>query len=227
MHKGMLSAERNHKGTLVLSISAQGGSPLPVPKSGRCADELFLKYHNQEVSFQRNEAGTMTHIQAGKDILFGSAANVIPPKMDAPTSHKPTPASQQPSSGGVQNISQQRAKHALEAVQTWMSKDNSEQKELKSYACDFPAMILMSGFGQACAFYLSNSKENHKVQFDLLAQWLHKQQVFQSSDLMCEITQCDQNTYQIAQAEALEYLGWVKKFAKAYLQGDDDESTAS
>jgi len=224
--KGKLSAERNHKGTLVLSISTQGGSPLPVPKLGRGDDDLFLKYHNQSVSFQRNEAGNITHIEAGHDILFGSAAKVIPPKMDAPTSYKPTPASEQPSSGGVQNISQQRAKHALEAVQTWMSKDNNEQKELKSYACDFPAMILMSGFGQACAFYRSKGG-NHQVQFELLAQWLKKQKVFDTVDLMREITQCDQNTYQIAQAEALEYLGWVKKFAKAYLQGDDDESTTS
>ncbi|MDQ7005475.1 MAG: type III-B CRISPR module-associated protein Cmr5 [Ghiorsea sp.] len=45
---------------------------------------------------------------------------------------------------------------------------------------------------------------------------------------MLEITACDANRYQLAQAEAIAYLDWVKKFAKAYLgeKGDNDEPSS-
>jgi len=225
MHKGTLSAERNHKGTLVLSITAQGGSPLPVPKLGRGADKLFLKHHHQQVSFERNESGAITHIQAGEDILFGSSANVNSPRVGGP-SQKPTPVSQHISSGSVQTISQQRAKHALAAVKVWETKGKDDQKELKSYPSSFPAMILMSGFGQACAFYRSKGG-NHMLMFEALAGWLNDQKVFSSKDLMKEIVNCDASKYQLAQVEALVYLDWLKKFAKAYLAEDKEGSNES
>jgi len=218
--KGTLSAERNHKGTLVLSISTQGGSPLPVPKLGRGDDELFLKHHNQAVSFQRNEAGNITHIEAGHDILFGSGERAHAPKAEAP-SQKKTSASPQKPSGSLQNMSQQRAKHALAAVQGWTHKDASDQKDLSNFVVKMPAMVLMSGFGQTCAFYKSNKKDNHAEVLKVLESWLGH------GDIMTFITQSSATEYQIAQAESLEYLNWLKKFAKAYLKGDDDESTAS
>ncbi|MDQ7002301.1 MAG: type III-B CRISPR module-associated protein Cmr5, partial [Ghiorsea sp.] len=124
----------------------------------------------------------------------------------------------------VQTIAQERAKHALKAVREWANKSEAEQKELKSYACSFPAMILMSGFGQACAFYHSKGNDhqkgdnhqktdNHQIQFQVLADWLKDQQIYGSDDLMLEITECDANRYQLAQAEAIAYLDWVKKFS--------------
>jgi len=123
----------------------------------------------------------------------------------------------------VQNISQQRAKHALDIVHKWVVKsDAANQKELKSYASSFPAMILMSGFGQACAFYRSKGG-NHMLMFEALADWLNDQKVFSSKDLMKEIVNCDASKYQLAQAEALVYLDWLKKFSKAYL--DDKEAS--
>ncbi|MDQ7005474.1 MAG: type III-B CRISPR module-associated protein Cmr5 [Ghiorsea sp.] len=67
----------------------------------------------------------------------------------------------------VQTIAQERAKHALKAVREWANKSEADQKELKSYACSFPAMILMSGFGQACAFYHSKGG-SHQIQFKVL-----------------------------------------------------------
>jgi len=116
---------------------------------------------------------------------------------------------------GVQIISQQRAKHALKAVQSWAEKDRSDQKELTSYVVGMPAMILMSGFGQTCAFYKSNKKDNHAEVLSVLEDWLKK------GDLMQFITKASAQDYQLAQAETLEYLNWLKKFAIAYLQGDE------
>ncbi len=116
----------------------------------------------------------------------------------------------------LQTISQERAKHALAAVEGWAkNKDASNQKELKSYVVGMPAMILMSGFGQTCAFYKGNNKGNHEVVLQALQDWLQK------GDLITFITQASAQEYQLAEAESLEYLNWLKKFSRAYLQGDE------
>jgi len=116
----------------------------------------------------------------------------------------------------VQTIAQERANHALDAVQKWAQKDASAQKELKTYVTGMPAMMLMSGFGQTCAFYKSKAG-NHAEVLKVLESWLEK------DDLMAFITQSSAHEYQIAQAEALEYLNWLKKFARAYLEGEGGE----
>ncbi len=115
----------------------------------------------------------------------------------------------------LQTISQERAKHALAAVKDWEDKSPSDQKELKSYVVSMPAMILMSGFGQTCAFYKGNNKGNHEVVLQALQAWLNK------GDIISFITKASAQEYQLAEAESLEYLNWLKKFAKAYLKGDE------
>jgi len=142
-----------------------------------------------------------------------------PAAQSRPQSSAPQTSSHSSGSGkqSVQTISQERAKHALAQVKDWSGENAKDQKELKSYASNFPAMVLMSGFGQACAFYRSKGG-NHELLFKAVASWLHTQKIYASSELMDEIVGCDAAKYQLAQAEALEYLGWVKKFAKAYLQ---------
>jgi len=114
----------------------------------------------------------------------------------------------------LQIISQERARHALVAVNSWKDKDASDQKELKSYVVGMPAMILMSGFGQTCAFYKSKGG-NHQEVLQALQDWLNK------GDIISFITQSSAHEYQLAEAESLEYMNWLKKFAKAYLQGDE------
>ncbi len=130
-----------------------------------------------------------------------------------------SPASAAPTSR-LQTIEQERAKHALHAVNTWLVQGKEDQKELKSYVVGMPAMILMSGFGQTCAFYKSKGG-NHEQILDVLTGWLKK------DDLMKFITHSSAQEYQLAQAESLAWLNWLKNFARAYLKGDDDEPAAS
>jgi len=133
----------------------------------------------------------------------------------------------------LQTISQQRAKHALENIQQYQ--DKSYAGKLKGYIVSFAPMILMSGFGQACAFYVSKSgdkKEEEKAYQKaqtILWDWLHQHVTAFGSqpDLMTAIVHCDAKKYQLAQVEALEYLNWLKKFAKAYLKGDDRDNATS
>lgn len=128
----------------------------------------------------------------------------------------------------LQLISQQRARHALEQVT--QHKDQQGEAEIQRYIIGMPAMILMSGFGQTCAFYKSKGNAHAQV-LAMLADWLDQQKVFKSTDIMAEIVKCDARLYQLAQAESLEFLNWLKKFAKAYLQSEEqgggDEQAAA
>jgi CRISPR-associated protein Cmr5 len=113
----------------------------------------------------------------------------------------------------TQTIEQQWAAFAL----AWAT-GNRVTKELKSAAESFPSLILMSGLGQAAAFYKSkrNSSE-HRQLYTLLSDWLRRpNQPYAGQELLVGITGGDQGTYRAAQAEALAFLLWVKKFAKAY-----------
>lgn len=122
----------------------------------------------------------------------------------------------------IQTIAQERAKHALDQVNKWQDYAEKDQKELKSYVVGFPAMILISGFGQTCAFYKSKGG-NHDESLAALASWLKQQTVFSSDDVMAEIVKSTAKQYQLAEAESLEYLSWLKKFTKAYLQGESND----
>ena len=105
------------------------------------------------------------------------------------------------------------------------ARNDISQKEYKSYASGFPAMIQMNGLGQAAAFYRSKGAENtskgraYCALYDLLSGWLTQsgQPYADFDDLLKGITEENMRAYMLAQAEALALLDWVKKFAKAYM----------
>ncbi len=123
----------------------------------------------------------------------------------------------------MQTMQQKRAKYALERVE---AAKGASEKEYKSYAASFPAMIKMNGLGQAAAFYRSKGAEDnqkgkaYRALYDLLSDWLKKPgQPYEGMDLLEGITTKNIRAYQLAQAEALALLDWVKKFAKAFMEG--------
>lgn len=131
-----------------------------------------------------------------------------------------------------QTIAQQRAKHALKIVcgvgdePGFKDESAASQKKLNSYIAGFGPMILMNGFGQACAFYLANNEEEHQDVYEVIAQWLTRpdRPYAGEKDLMQAIVNSDVTTYRLAQAEALAYLDWLKKFAKAFLNNEKESS---
>ena len=121
-----------------------------------------------------------------------------------------------------QTIQQKRAKFALERIQKLPVKlKPNEQVEFISYASGLPAMIHMNGLGQAMAFCKLKGKERESYQqlYQLVSDWLcDAGQPYQNqTDVLTGITQSDMTHYQLAQAEALVLMSWVKKFAKAFL----------
>jgi len=127
-----------------------------------------------------------------------------------------------------QTIAQQRAAHALEKINEYKNGDGDAQKRFNSYVTSFGPMILMNGFGQAAAFYLANNKSEHRDVLDMLDGWLTGKgrplHGVAGDHLVDRIVNLDVHGYRLAQAEALAYLDWLKKFAKAFLASDGDEN---
>lgn len=116
----------------------------------------------------------------------------------------------------MQTIQQERAKYALEQVQA-----AAKSSEFLSYASAMPAMIVMNGLGQTAAFYYSKGAKNKAYLdlYNLLSGWLKQEgNPYDGKELLEGITQCNMQSYLLAQAEALALLDWVKKFAKAYMK---------
>ncbi len=131
----------------------------------------------------------------------------------------------------MQTMQQQRAKFALQGVETAKERlEPKQRKEYKSHVSALPFMIHANGLGQAAAFYKSkctDSKGNEKLDYvllyQLLSDWLGREnQPFAGMDLLTGITNEDMHAYITAQAEAMVFMGWVKKFATAFLQDDTE-----
>lgn len=123
-------------------------------------------------------------------------------------------------------IQQRRAKFALERIQQLPIKlKPKEQTEFTSYASGLPAMIHMNGLGQAMAFYKVKSKDRESCAqlYQLVSDWLTQpgQPYAGQKTVLDGITQCHMQHYQLAQAEALVLMSWVKKFAKAFLTDEE------
>lgn len=123
------------------------------------------------------------------------------------------------------SLEQQRAAFALKVIVQLEQQTPEWQSSYVSYVKGLPATIVMCGLGQAAATLLSQAKGRkesaHYELFANLQEWLCQRHpmapLLADVDLMNGITNSDRNSYLHAQAEALYFLGWLKKFAVAYL----------
>lgn len=119
-----------------------------------------------------------------------------------------------------QTLEQRRAAHALARI----GEARERGINYRSYVEALPATVAMNGLGQAVATLRSKQKPPHELLHDHLQSWLcaddgpfHGQ-----ATLLPAIAESDQRTYVHAQAEALAYLTWLKKFAQAEWERKDD-----
>lgn len=122
----------------------------------------------------------------------------------------------------MQTLQQLRAKHALTQVKSWVALNDGSK--LKARCSELPFMIHANGLGQAAAFFKSKKdKDGYGVVFLALQRWLSEagRPLAGQPDLMEAIVGADLHTYRLAQAEAIQYMDWVKKFASAYLVSND------
>lgn len=118
----------------------------------------------------------------------------------------------------MQTLQQERARHALGKVQSWVALNDGAK--LKARTSELPFMVHANGLGQAAAFFKSKkNKDGYDVVLLALQGWLAtpNRPFAGKPDLMQAIVDADLSTYRLAQAEAMAYMDWVKKFASAYL----------
>jgi CRISPR-associated protein Cmr5 len=137
-----------------------------------------------------------------------------------------------------QTPEQRRAADALRAVQA-LEADEAFRKRYRAYADRIGPTILMNGLGQALvterAAAGSTPKKADERAHDRLYRnieaWLcraggvYEPKSGQGRDLLQAIVQRGEGEYLRAQAEALAWLVWHKKFCRAYLPPADDEES--
>lgn len=130
-------------------------------------------------------------------------------------------------------LEQRRAQFALSKINQRKTDDN--YGNYRNYVKALPATILMNGLGQSAATLLAQAKgkatEAHHMLYDDLSMWLcgsDPDVPYRSKgDLMKAIVDdhgpSSENLYLLAQAEAIAYVGWLKKFAVAFLKEGQGE----
>ena len=138
----------------------------------------------------------------------------------------------------VQTPEQRRGTDALRAVQA-LETDEALRKRYRAYADRIGPSILMNGLGQALATERAAAGSNprraderaHDRLYRNLEGWLcgaggvYETSSGQNRDLLKAIVQRGEADYLRAQAEALAWLVWHKKFCCAYLPAAEDEES--
>lgn len=141
-----------------------------------------------------------------------------------------------PTAAAIQTPDQRRGADALLAVQT-LEADVTFRKRYRAYADRLGPAILMNGLGQALATEraaagLTPKKAEQRAHARLyrsIESWLcsvggvYAPESGQQADLLEAIVAHGEGEYLRAQAEALEWLVWHKKFCRAYLPHDENE----
>ena len=127
----------------------------------------------------------------------------------------------------MRTLEQKRAENALGRVKELADKLNS-QKEKESYRAYVDRLgptIVMNGLGQALASERAAGGRAHDELYTSLKRWLcGTDGVYpQEEDILDAITKHSESKYIRAQAEALAWLQWHKKFCRAsFPKGQDD-----
>lgn len=126
----------------------------------------------------------------------------------------------------MRTYEQKRATDALKRVEQIDKLENSEKKKnYRAYVDRLGPTIVVNGLGQALASELAADDPLHKKLYKNLKGWLCRDNgVYpKDKDLLCAIMEHDESKYLRAQAEALAWLEWHKKFCRAkFPKGEDD-----
>ncbi len=114
-------------------------------------------------------------------------------------------------------LEQERAEDALKCA-----REMSSAKKYRSYVDRLGPAIVMNGLGQALATEIAAGGE-HKALYKNVECWLCRSEggVYSGSGdvgLLASIVRHGQDKYLHAQAEALAWLRWHKKFCRAFLR---------
>ncbi len=135
-------------------------------------------------------------------------------------------------SGMERSLEQIRAEHAMLKAKEARERFRGEPV-YRSYVDRLPAFIISNGLGQALATEQaagagesSADAEAHQYLYKALGEWLCRDGgVFQSGkDVLEQLLESPEKKYLQAQAEALAWLEWHKKFCRAYFKSGQARS---
>jgi CRISPR-associated protein Cmr5 len=124
-----------------------------------------------------------------------------------------------------QSLDQQRAARAWQNVKLVDESGNDKlRKQYAALARKTPANVQSSGLGQALAFLRAKAGRDRKggewTLYQHVSAWVMQRmkQPDNTADQLLEwVIQQDTAQYRQATAEAMAYLGWLKRFAEAVL----------
>ena len=129
---------------------------------------------------------------------------------------------------------QKRGQHALDKIKALAERGQARYGNYRAYVNALPATIITNGLGQALAMEYAGRKRDkgHAALFDHVEDWLltgwEQGPYCGQRKILDAIVGGTQAEYVRAQAEAMAYLEWLKKFATAMLQkpqGEDEGET--
>jgi CRISPR-associated protein Cmr5 len=130
----------------------------------------------------------------------------------------------------MNSMEQKRSDFALQQITAGMNSSTSISSDLATFIVGTPTMILQNGLGQTMAFFLAKCppKEQtrankHYFAFNAIAQWIHQVNKEVPTEPMAffnAVSNLDQYDYLTLQDEALKMLQWLKRYAKAFEQGE-------
>ena len=110
---------------------------------------------------------------------------------------------------------QERAANALERVEQLDKKLKTKDKtSYRAYVDRLGPTIVMNGLGQALASECAARDDVHDEVYKSLNAWLCTK-VYPEGDILEAMTKHGESKYLRAQAEALAWLEWHKKFCRA------------
>lgn len=128
------------------------------------------------------------------------------------------------------SLDQKRAAHALTCIRT-LQMHPKQAGNYVTYVKALPASILANGLGQALATELAAKDEAHDSLAEHVSGWLltapgspygsNPPKTDCAKTLLGNIVEGDQRAYVWAQAEAISYVGWLKKLAVAFLSKNE------
>ena len=127
----------------------------------------------------------------------------------------------------MSTLEQLRAKHVMSVVKGW---DRTPwKKEAAKRVRDLPLMLRNSGLGQTLAILMKESvkRAESKEIVEVLSRWLLRDSPVkaypsetgdQPERLLQVCFEGSRDRYQLAQQEAMAYLGWLKIIAEALVE---------
>lgn len=120
-----------------------------------------------------------------------------------------------------QTTQQERAADAYLCVTDVKKAAEKVQKEYKSLARGFPAMVQIDGLGAALAFLAAKAGGDattaHGRLFNHLQAWLEKRKQT-SGNLLQSVIGLDSTRYRQVAVEVQAYMVWIKRFVEAEIK---------